>query len=68
MCTYMPVIPNLLSPYSDIRILQLLDINYYIFIGQLKMPRKFNDSYFNLGEPNLILVPSSKINLCRYNF
>ena len=28
------------------------------------MPRKFNDSYFNPGEPNLVLVSSSKVNLC----
>ena len=32
-----------------------------MFVGQLTIARKFDDSFFHPGEPNLILTPSGKI-------
>lgn len=34
---------------------------FIVIVGQLIKARKFIDSFFNLGEPNLILVPSGKV-------
>ena len=37
-------------------------LGYFIIsVGRLITARNFNDSFFILGEPNLILVPSGKI-------
>jgi len=37
-----------------------------MIIDQLITARNFDDSFFCLGEPNLILVPSGKVNLHSY--
>ena len=48
-------------------VIYVVIVLFLLYVGQLKLPRKFSDSYFNLGEPNLILVSSSKINLCSHS-
>ena len=38
-------------------------VYFVVTVGRLVKARKFNESFFNLGEPNLVLVPSGKIYL-----
>ena len=38
-----------------------ISLIYFVTVDRLTAARKFNDSYFTVGEPNLILVSSGKI-------